>query len=639
MEQIIVEHCSTLSVFRNFAVIFPVEIIFFRDETSISALDSLVMTTNSHPGDPFFLHLNNEERDIHIVENQFDETSWDDDYMLYSSHILGVQRTKISKYNGILQNDKREGYCHGYFTLSSRGNHRHGFKIGHWSYGNDNLTIEGNYINGHADGIWTSIYKGKIVEKMIYENGRLEGPIFINNEDPLDQITGQYHNGEKEGSWSSNSEYGNKKITTEVQYRNGRIIHKKKISIEYYENKQIKSHETEVNYQNHGENTFWHPNGQTKAIKKFRNGNKEGIWRSWYDNGQIKKYKFYQKGQIFGKAYKYFPDGKTKEIFDYDYGYLRKEKRFGEDGQILLEIDYGECQCGNCDGTSIGMTTYQNGVKISWFDYYNEEIQERIYFYPDGKTGQEYRRDEETIFFNEWDQNETLITRGQYKYNFKFGTKFFDPKEPMVKIGTWTFWNLGKKLEKNYVNNVLSGVYRAWYSDGTIEYELNFERGALHGRTVQYSPNGSISAECVFKNGKKNGKEIVINEFVRIEYLYSDGNLNGETVVYYHNGNVKQRVMFVNRKKNGLDLMFDKEGNLISKISFKEGINDGEFTVWYPNQQMLIKGNYQKGKEEGEWTLWNEEGEKKEQGKFKEGKKIGIWAEWNNGKMRKIEYE
>ena len=52
------------------------------------------------------------------------------------------------------------------------------------------------------------------------------------------------------------------------------------------------------------------------------------------------------------------------------------------------------------------------------------------------------------------------------------------------------------------------------------------------------------------------------------------------------------------------------------------------------NGQKTLEVNFKEGKEDGLWTLWNEKGQKEVEGNWRDGKRSGTWAWWDwNGNI------
>ena len=70
-------------------------------------------------------------------------------------------------------------------------------------------------------------------------------------------------------------------------------------------------------------------------------------------------------------------------------------------------------------------------------------------------------------------------------------------------------------------------------------------------------------------------------------------------------------------------------GNAIGKLTgyARNGIQEGEWSIYYNSGDLWKKGSYKNGKEEGEWTFFDERGYLKKKGSYKNGKEEGEWMD------------
>ncbi len=78
-------------------------------------------------------------------------------------------------------------------------------------------------------------------------------------------------------------------------------------------------------------------------------------------------------------------------------------------------------------------------------------------------------------------------------------------------------------------------------------------------------------------------------------------------------------------------------GQKESEIGFKEGLPDGNVTIWYKDGKIKLIGCYKNGVEEGLMTEFYPNGFKKREIFFKDGIKSGIYKTWHNNGKRKTE--
>ena len=78
-----------------------------------------------------------------------------------------------------------------------------------------------------------------------------------------------------------------------------------------------------------------------------------------------------------------------------------------------------------------------------------------------------------------------------------------------------------------------------------------------------------------------------------------------------------------------------ENGRLRSLEYLREGVPSGLFRIWHPNGIPQSEGFFRDGMEDGVWTLWFENGKKREMKRFEKGALKGPYAWWHtNGQLR-----
>ena len=66
--------------------------------------------------------------------------------------------------------------------------------------------------------------------------------------------------------------------------------------------------------------------------------------------------------------------------------------------------------------------------------------------------------------------------------------------------------------------------------------------------------------------------------------------------------------------RHGLYREYDRDGQIISEGSYKNGKEDGLWRVWYPNGQLAAEGHYENGAGFG-WRYWDSDGTLRDRGR------------------------
>lgn len=139
-------------------------------------------------------------------------------------------------------------------------------------------------------------------------------------------------------------------------------------------------------------------------------------------------------------------------------------------------------------------------------------------------------------------------------------------KQLLAILGLLIFFTACTESEKNEIYNEnnttvidgvvydtnekpICGLYRTYYSDGTIKMEVYSRDGKPHGEGKFYSENGSLQYKGIFNKGTLNGT------------LYS----------YFDDGQIKDEMNFKNGLKDGIQKIYNKDGNIETEITFENG--------------------------------------------------------------------
>ncbi len=72
--------------------------------------------------------------------------------------------------------------------------------------------------------------------------------------------------------------------------------------------------------------------------------------------------------------------------------------------------------------------------------------------------------------------------------------------------------------------------------------------------------------------------------------------------------------------RHGLFCEYDRNGQVISEGSYKDGKEEGLWRDYYPNGQLAAEGSYADGEEVGQWRYWNPDGTPSDEPPQRDGK-------------------
>ena len=113
-----------------------------------------------------------------------------------------------------------------------------------------------------------------------------------------------------------------------------------------------------------------------------------------------------------------------------------------------------------------------------------------------------------------------------------------------------------------YQNGVLSGEYKEWYRNGTLEEKGMLKDGKKDGKWTGWGSDGELRGEVEFTNGVANGHCLIYqeNESTRKSYLSED--------IIFENGN-KISSTFYDEEGNEIDNPYKRwRWGIMTRITF-----------------------------------------------------------------------
>lgn len=160
---------------------------------------------------------------------------------------------------------------------------------------------------------------------------------------------------------------------------------------------------------------------------------------------------------------------------------------------------------------------YKDNKKIgNWKDYYDNGQLKKTYVYnSDGKpSGVEESYSKKGVLISSIYaiKNNGLIAK-RYSENGKLKTvyglvKIADYPNVLRSGGYKEFYeNDSVKVESNYTNNELSGLWKKYFNSGELEWEVQYTEGYKQGRYTQFYKNGKVKVTGTHDLNLKSGEE------------------------------------------------------------------------------------------------------------------------------------
>ncbi|MEZ4700491.1 MAG: hypothetical protein R2834_09180 [Rhodothermales bacterium] len=142
------------------------------------------------------------------------------------------------------------------------------------------------------------------------------------------------------------------------------------------------------------------------------------------------------------------------------------------------------------------------------------------------------------------------------------------------RVGRWTSWhdNGVKAWEYDYEAGVLT--HRAiWHENGQLYTEGDFVAGQPAGLHKRWAPEGHVTEELHYREGKLDGERIVYHPdgYVLLRSAYRAGQKDGTTIWYYPDGNPRWETQYTADLRSGTWTQRDPDGEVFMESTWEDG--------------------------------------------------------------------
>ena len=439
--------------------------------------------------------------------------------------------------------------------ISSEGYMRNGKPDGYWKtfYPNGILKSEGNRLNYELDSLWEFYNEyGDTVQKINYRHGKKNGYLFtyeykydkgkatggiVSKELYLDDIkqgTSYYYD---KGILvkSINYKKGKKQGLSKDFDNSGRIIAITEYSNDYIINRE-RINQTDKSGLKQGIWKSFHSNDKLYIESNYLNDTLSGYYKEFDMTGKIIKLVKYLHGNLLTDSITeeinpikwvedYYENGKLKFRGGYKDGLpVGMHKEYPPDGSVTIAKEYDESGILSGEG-SVDEYDKKQGT---WKYYYetgelkakgdfkdNFKTGEWIFYYEDGKIEQrgKYVKDKPSGLWtwyytngNKWREENLVkgVEEGSLiEYN-KDGIEIL--KGEYVdgeREGLWKYHNGDITEEGSYQSGLQNGIWKSWFSNGKLYYEMNYVQGVPDGKFKMYYDTGDLREEGVYSMGSR----------------------------------------------------------------------------------------------------------------------------------------
>ena len=430
---------------------------------------------------------------------------------------------------------------------------------------------------------------------------------------------------------------------------------------------------------------YYDPYSQTQIKERYtvetQQMQKHGLYQSWDKFGTIYEEINYKHGEKYGLAKQYFTHNYVKTILWESSSFIGKveeeatfkndqfqgiRKRYSiNNGQYFLQLEQ----------------VYEGGELTSETEYYApNKIKHKIN--NDGLCEKWYENEQKEVEYNlkdgieqgkatSWYKNGQIDVTGTYKNGVCVGdwTAYYHDGKLKRKETYWKETGLSIEKKEYTVNNKLiteikptgeASVLFILYdtltntpiSKENLIYKVTPDEILIlmNGECSYYS-NGQEISKGVYKNDKRVGlwkiyydkdikekedAEEVFNlenaKFYREIEFDQLGNPIGKVTDHYISGQKQFEGALLSTNSDVYDgecNYYYQEGEIQSKLHYKNGIRTGKWEFFHVNGQLEKVVYLVNDKPDGEYQEWWNNGTLKEEGRYKNGMFVGEWKGYN----------
>jgi antitoxin component YwqK of YwqJK toxin-antitoxin module len=199
------------------------------------------------------------------------------------------------------------------------------------------------------------------------------------------------------------------------------------------------------------------------------------------------------------------------------------------------------------------------------------------------------------------------------------GEKDYQTKKNSLEVGRYQF--LSEAATANI--RIIEPILKAHIED--FQKVLRPSKEGKSSKQLEIMPE----EQCVPFNGTQIRKESYPDGRIKIEQYDLEDKLHGPSTYYSKEGNVLSRHWFLNGLQQGKASKYYQNGALASIQQFSDGQWDGRQEYYYPQGKIKTILNYSKGLLHGAVQLFYPNGQLQRELNFVEGKRHGHDSLWN----------
>ncbi|MBV6645632.1 MAG: toxin-antitoxin system YwqK family antitoxin [Cyclobacteriaceae bacterium] len=373
-----------------------------------------------------------------------------------------------------------------------------------------------------------------------------------------------------------------------------------------------------------GEQTFYYESGQVLSTGEYVEGKEQGLWKYYYESGRLQAEANYASGVEQGKWIWYYESGEVMRNGSYENGLFDGYwANFNAEGVLVDSSNYS---IGRRQGAYASF--YDDGRRSQLGSYERDkEHGPWILFYPNGNKSAEgsFENGEMRGPWTFWSENGKRLREADYRDSDHFDIRnAWDMNgRQLVKNGNGEFKSffVDGSVERQgmVVDGKHSGEWKEYYTDGSIK-EVGLYEGDRYKVLKVLGPTGEVQVEngvgryVTYQEGRKE---------ILTEGSFKEGLKDGVWTVYFDNTDLKaQEANYLGGQMHGESAGYYNNGVVSVQGSFDNGKQEGEWNWYYETGQIQCTANFENGLKSGAQFFWSESGYKVKEEIYEQGELI-----------------
>jgi antitoxin component YwqK of YwqJK toxin-antitoxin module len=365
-----------------------------------------------------------------------------------------------------------------------------------------------------------------------------------------------------------------------------------------------------------GYNKLYYPNGKLSSEGLMRNGKPDGFWRTYYPSGVLKSE---------GKRVNHLLD--SVWVF------------YNEAGDTLQKVSY---VLGRKNGYTIGFNVppYRDPMdrgKIILRELYVNDKREGLssYYFSNGQLKEEvlYLNNKKHGIAREYDLEGVIVSLLTYKNGTLIDREKINRKdENGLKQGVWkTFYDNNRiNYEMNYVDDLLTGAYKEFDEGGNLKVLIQYTQGIIVedldtvAMDVDIQNRYDTLGNLIFSGTYRKNVPVGIHRFYA-----ADGKVNNAYLYSDYGVKLGEGIITNEGKREGEWKLFYEDGSLKAKGRYNNNLPNGTWKYFYAQGKTEQEGQFENGKASGLWKWYFKDGSIKREEEFYQGKSEGLFVEYD----------